>query len=190
MAVRDRVEGADGHPPGVRLAHQLRDPLGELARRLVGEGDRQQLVGARLARSDQMGDPTRQHERLAGARTGGYQERTGGCCDRSALVGVEPGEQRRMGLALVHWTSFVLWSASLVLGHGRARAAVRSASSAGLDQQACRPAGGDTVPRRRATTRSTSACAGPSSCSGTAGPRWWGCAAAWAEPCVMGGPEF
>ena len=62
------------------------DPLPHLARRLVGEGDGEDFVGARAARRDDMGEPGGQHPRLAGARAGQHQHRTVDRLDRRAAA--------------------------------------------------------------------------------------------------------
>ena len=63
------VEGHDPHRAGGAADEQL-DALAHLGRGLVGEGDREDLAGARLARAHQVGDAVREHARLArsGAR--------------------------------------------------------------------------------------------------------------------------
>ena len=72
-----RARGVEGqHPHAARpAAEQQLDALAHLLRRLVGERDREQLVGPRLAAVDQVGDPVRQHARLAAAGAGEDQQR-------------------------------------------------------------------------------------------------------------------
>ena len=89
---RDRVERAE---PGHALGHipdQPGDALLHLARRLVGEGDGEDLRGVGLARGDQMGNAGREHAGLASAGTGQYQDRPFGGFHRLALFGVEAVE--------------------------------------------------------------------------------------------------
>jgi serine protease Do len=68
MAAQDargeRMEGAEPHALGDRPDHGA-DALLHLARRLVGEGDREDLRGEGAARGDQMGKSRGQHARLA-----------------------------------------------------------------------------------------------------------------------------
>ena len=90
----DRMERAE---PGHALmgAGEDADPLAHLARRLVGEGDGQDLVRPRPSRGDQMGDPGRQHPRLADAGAGKHEHRPVERLDRCELLGVEPSQVRR-----------------------------------------------------------------------------------------------
>ena len=69
--------GVEGEDPGrARLTteHPL-EPLAHLARRLVRERDREDLVRLHAVRADQVGDPVGQHARLAGARAGDDEQR-------------------------------------------------------------------------------------------------------------------
>ena len=64
----DRVEGAEPRHSLNRTADERTDALLHFARRLVGEGDREDLGRIRLACREYMGDAGRQHARLADAR--------------------------------------------------------------------------------------------------------------------------
>ena len=66
--------------------------VAHLARRLVGEGDGQDLRRARRGRGEDMGDTRGQHAGLAGAGAGQHQHRAVERLDRLALLGIEPGE--------------------------------------------------------------------------------------------------
>ena len=87
----ERVEGAEPQALG-GAADQRRDPVLHLARRLVGEGDGEDLVRQRLAGHEQMGEPRGQHARLAGAGAGQHQDRAVQRLDRLALGRVEEVE--------------------------------------------------------------------------------------------------
>ncbi len=88
----DRVEGAEpGHALGDR-ADERADPLLHLARRLVGEGDGEDVERPRLRGRDQVGDAGRQHPGLAGAGAGKHEHRALRRLDRLALLGVEAGK--------------------------------------------------------------------------------------------------
>ena len=71
------------------------DPRLHLARRLVGEGDGEDLVRARPAGVQQVGDAGGQRPGLAGAGAGEHQHRAVERLDRGALVGVERVEVGR-----------------------------------------------------------------------------------------------
>ena len=87
---RNRVKGAEpGHAFGDR-ADQHGDALLHLARRLVGEGDGENLVRPRAALRDDMRDARGQNPRLAGAGAGQHQHRPVERLDRRALLGIEP----------------------------------------------------------------------------------------------------
>ncbi len=62
----DRMEGAEPDPVHGGANDRL-EPLAHLARRLIGESDRQQLARESPSRGQNMGEPRRQHARLAGA---------------------------------------------------------------------------------------------------------------------------
>jgi hypothetical protein len=69
------------------------DALAHLLGRLVRERDREDLVRARHPRALEVGDPVRQHARLAGTRAGEDQQRALAVRDGVALGRVEAGEQ-------------------------------------------------------------------------------------------------
>ena len=72
--------------PPIRCA----DALLHLARRLVGEGDGEDLPGPGLAGGEDMGEPGGQHPGLAGAGAGQHQQRAVDRLDHGgALLGVE-----------------------------------------------------------------------------------------------------
>ena len=87
-----RVEGHHPHGAGGAADEQL-DALAHLLRGLVGERDRQDLVRARLARAQQVGDPVGQHAGLARAGAGQDQQRPLAVRDRVALRLVEALQQ-------------------------------------------------------------------------------------------------
>ena len=87
-----RVEGGHPHRAG-RAPDQPLDPLAHLGRRLVGEGDGEDLPRPRGAGRQQVGDPVGQHPGLARPRAGDHQQRALLVEDRLALGPVEPGEQ-------------------------------------------------------------------------------------------------
>ena len=90
----DRVERAEPRQ-AVGDAGQQPDPLAHLARRLVGEGDGEDLVRPRAPGGDEMGDAGRQHPRLADAGAGQHQHRPVERLDRAALLRIEAGEIAR-----------------------------------------------------------------------------------------------
>ena len=85
----DGVEGAEPRHALDGTADQFADPLLHLARRLVGEGDGEDLAGPGALVVDQMRQPGGQHPGLAGARTRQHQHRAVERLDRLALVRVE-----------------------------------------------------------------------------------------------------
>ena len=87
-----RVERHHPHRAGGAADEQL-DPLAHLLRGLVGEGDRQDLVGARLPGAEQVRDPVGEHAGLARAGAGQDQQRPLSVRDRVALRFVEALEQ-------------------------------------------------------------------------------------------------
>ncbi len=95
-ARRDRMERAEPEPLGGAADHAL-EPLAHLERRLVGEGDGEDLPREGAPRAEDMGEPRRQHARLARAGAGQHQHRPVDRLDRRALRLVEPGENRRLG---------------------------------------------------------------------------------------------
>ena len=73
QAVRQRMEGPHPHAAQARaqrFGQEPRQARGHLARRLVGEGHRHDLVRPRLARLQQPGDAAREHPRFSRASTG------------------------------------------------------------------------------------------------------------------------
>ena len=88
----DRVERAEPGHALDGLADQQADAHLHLARRLVGEGHREDLRGKGAAGGEDMGDARRQHTRLAGAGAGEHQNRSLGSFDGKALLRVEAGE--------------------------------------------------------------------------------------------------
>jgi hypothetical protein len=70
---RDRVEGAEPRHALGHWADEVADALLHLARRLVGEGDGEDLRGEGAAGRDEMGDAGGQHAGLAGAGAGEHQ---------------------------------------------------------------------------------------------------------------------
>ena len=90
-----RVEREDPHPPGRARAHQPLDPVAHLARRLVGEGDREDLARRDVALPHEVGDPVRQGPRLAAAGARDDEHGTLGVQDGLALDVVQAVEQRR-----------------------------------------------------------------------------------------------
>ena len=94
-ADRERVEGAE---PGHALDHaadEAADAGLHLARRLVGEGDGEDLVRAGAAGVQQVGDAGGQRPGLAGAGAGEHQHRAVERLDGGALGGVEVVEVGR-----------------------------------------------------------------------------------------------
>ena len=89
---REAVEGAD-EAAARRAAEQLLDPLDHLARRLVGEGDREHLVRSRQTLGQEPGDPVGEHPRLARAGAGDDEQRPLAVAHGAGLLGVEVGEQ-------------------------------------------------------------------------------------------------
>jgi hypothetical protein len=88
----DRVEGAKPAQALGLAADQVGDARAHLARRLVGEGDRQQLPGAGPAGGEDMGEARGQHAGLARAGPGQHQHRALGRLDRAPLLGVQSGQ--------------------------------------------------------------------------------------------------
>ena len=89
------ADGVEGAEPGHALDHladEHADALLHLARRLVGEGDGEDLGRVGAAGREDMGDAGGQHPRLAGARTRQHQHRAVHGLDGAALLGIEAGE--------------------------------------------------------------------------------------------------
>ena len=93
QAGAERMEGAEPEPLDA-LAEQVRDAEDHLARGLVGEGDREHLIGPRPAGDQKVGEPCREHAGLAGAGACEHQERPVRGLDRGALLRVEAVEMR------------------------------------------------------------------------------------------------
>ena len=87
-----RVERHHPHRAG-RAADQQLDPLAHLLGGLVGEGDREDLVGPRLAGPQQVGDPVREHAGLARAGAREDQQRPLAVRHRVALGLVQALEE-------------------------------------------------------------------------------------------------
>ena len=68
------MKRAEPQPLG-RFAEDGGDPFAHFPRRLVGEGDGQDLVGKRPSGQQDMREPCGQHTSLAGARPGQHQQR-------------------------------------------------------------------------------------------------------------------
>ena len=93
--------GVEGHHPHPLLdpADQLGDALAHLLRGLVGEGDREDLVRARLAGGEQVGDPVGQHPRLARPGAREHEQRPLAVGDGLALGRVQPLGEALDGVA-------------------------------------------------------------------------------------------
>ena len=112
----DGVEGAHRQATQGPLTPQyMLQPLPELLRRPVGEGDRRNVPGAHPAVLNQMGDTVSQCAGLSGARSGGHRHRPSICLHGGPLGLIEPGSGgcvplqplprrlfHRQGLALLH----------------------------------------------------------------------------------------
>ena len=92
---RRRVERARLDP----VRAEPRQPRAHLARGLVGEGDREDLVGAHRARRDLPGDPPRDRRRLPGAGAGEDADRPAHRLGSTPLLRVQPLEDHRATLA-------------------------------------------------------------------------------------------
>ena len=88
----DGVEGAEPRHALDGAADEIADALLHLARRLVGEGDGEDLAGERTARGEDVGDARRQHARLAGAGAGEHEHGAVERFDGRALLRVETVE--------------------------------------------------------------------------------------------------
>ena len=92
---RGRVEG-----PRLDAVHaEPLEPAAHLARGLVGEGDRKDLVRAERARGDLLRDPASDRRRLAGARARQDADRPAHGLGRPPLLRVQPLENHRATLA-------------------------------------------------------------------------------------------
>ncbi len=88
----DGMEGAEPWHALDHLADDLADAVLHLARRLVGEGDGEDLARPGAAEAEDVGDAHGEHAGLAGAGAGQHQHRTVERLHRLALLGIEPGE--------------------------------------------------------------------------------------------------
>jgi len=88
------VERRDPHPLGALRADERADALPHLARRLVREGDREDLARPRLPRLEQARDAVREHTGLA--RAGSRDDEQGAAAVEHGLplLRVQPVEQR------------------------------------------------------------------------------------------------
>ncbi len=88
--VAQPVEGAHPHAARVDGQHR-REPREHLARRLVGEGDREDARRAHFTRLDQVGDTRGEHACLAAARAREDQGALARQGNRLELLGIEAG---------------------------------------------------------------------------------------------------
>ena len=88
----DRMEGAEPRHAFDHAADDLADAVLHLARRLVGEGDGQDLARPGAAEAEDVGDAHGQHAGLAGAGAGQHQHRAVERLDREPLFRIEPLE--------------------------------------------------------------------------------------------------
>ncbi len=95
----DRMERAEPRHALDHAADDLADAVLHLARRLVGEGDGEDLAGPGAAGGENVGDAHGEHAGLAGAGAGQHQHRAVERLDRQPLLGIEPGEIGRAGAA-------------------------------------------------------------------------------------------
>ena len=96
----DGMERAEPRHALDHAADDVADAGLHLARRLVGEGDGQDLAGPGAAGGEDMGDAHGEHAGLAGAGAGQHQHRAVERLDREPLFRIEPGEIRRAGRRL------------------------------------------------------------------------------------------
>ena len=87
----DGVERAEPRHAFDGAAHEMADALLHLARRLVGEGDGQNLGAPRTARAHDVGDAGGEHAGLAGAGPRQHEHRSVDRLDGGALLWVEIG---------------------------------------------------------------------------------------------------
>ena len=86
---RDRMEGAEPRHALERAARKRANAFAHLARRLVGEGDGEDLARPRLAAGDEVGKASGQRRGFSGARTGEDEHRSFGRQHRLALRRVQ-----------------------------------------------------------------------------------------------------
>ena len=94
QARTQRVERAEPHATDA-VADQLLHPSTHLARRLVGEGDRTDLVGPHAPGRDHVGDPMGEHAGLPAAGAGKDEQRAIGGLDGLTLGRIQPLQQGR-----------------------------------------------------------------------------------------------
>jgi hypothetical protein len=83
-----RALGVAGGVVALELEEAVADPVGELARRLLGEGDREDPADLDVVLHDGAHDALDHHARLAAARPGRDQQRPGAILDdRQLLLG-------------------------------------------------------------------------------------------------------
>jgi hypothetical protein len=92
----DGMECAKPLHPFDAAADQRADALLHLARRLVGEGDAEDLAGPGAARGKDMGEPRGQNARLACAGAGQHQHRAIERKHSFALLGIEAAQIKRV----------------------------------------------------------------------------------------------
>jgi len=88
----DRMERAEPRHPLDHLTDHRADAGLHLARRLVGEGDGEDLGGPGAPEAQDMRDARGQHTRLAGSGAGQHQHRAVERLDRGALLRIETGQ--------------------------------------------------------------------------------------------------
>ena len=93
------AEGVERRDRGLRVApgDELVDTLGHLGRGPLGEREREDLLGARALRGDEVRDPPRQDRRLAGAGARDDEQRALAVHDRLPLGVVEALEDALLG---------------------------------------------------------------------------------------------
>ena len=92
----ERMEGAEPYALGSLADHRL-EALTHLARRLVGESDRQHLAGIGAAGREDVREPGGQYPRLAGAGAGQHQHRS---VDRGDGLRLRLVQRSEIGLRL------------------------------------------------------------------------------------------
>jgi hypothetical protein len=95
----DGVERAEPRHAFDGTAHQVADALLHLARRLIGEGNGQDLGAACATRAHDVGDARGEHAGLARTRSRQHEHGPIDRLDRSALLGVEIGHVGGRGQA-------------------------------------------------------------------------------------------